>query len=218
MLLRVLLVMLVVVNAGVAAWWLLRAPPAVDANVPMLEGVPTLELIDAGTATVAATPPAPTTCYRYGPFRVATAFDAARTAIAREVLWTATARQVTGRARAWRVVLPQATRAQAVATAERIGAAGFSDYLVLPETDADANAIALGRYGGETAARERVQALAAAGFPALAEPVGAREVLWLDVAAPPGFSPASTTLGMTGTSIPCAGVVRDGRYTIPAPA
>lgn len=218
MLLRALLVMLLVLNAGVAAWWALRAPPAADAPVPLPNGVPMLELVEDGEGARADVAAAPAACFRYGPFRVASAFEAARTAIARDVLWTATARELAGAPRAWRVVLPQRSREEAVATAARIGAAGFSDYLVLPEGDADAHAIALGRYRSETAARERASTLAAAGFGALAEPVGAREVLWLDVAAGPGFAAASPTLGMTGARIPCEGVVRDGRYTIATPA
>ncbi len=219
MLLRALLVMLLVLNAGVAAWWLLRAPPVAQEAAPVPGDVPVLELVDAGERSATASAPAtPAACFRYGPFRVAPAFEAARTAIADEVLWTATARELAGAPRGWRVVLPQPTREQAVATAARIGAAGFSDYLVLPATGPDAHAIALGRYGSEASARDRARALAAAGFAALAEPVGAREVLWLDVAAAPGFEPASVALGMTGAPIPCAGVVPDGRYTIAAPA
>ena len=221
MLLRALLVMLLVLNAGVAAWWALRAPPAVNASVPLPEGVPALELVDDDgerERVAVASDAAPAACFRYGPFRAPTAFEAARTAIAREVLWTATARQFAGAPRAWRVVLPQRSREEAVATAARIGAAGFSDYLVLPEGGADAHAIALGRYRSESAARERAQTLAAAGFAALAEPVGAREVFWLIVAAGPGFDADSRTLGMAGAPIPCEGVARDGRYTIAAPA
>ncbi|MFZ5656071.1 MAG: hypothetical protein ACOY37_03250 [Pseudomonadota bacterium] len=218
MLLRALLVMLVVLNAGVAAWWALREPPQPAPAVEPLPGVPGLELVGPGGATAQAATPRPAACYRYGPFRNPRAFEAARAAIAREVLWTATARELATPPRGWRVVLPQPTREQAVATAARIGSAGFSDYLVLPATGADANTIALGRYGSEAAARDRVQALSAAGFPAVAEPVGAREVLWLDVAAAQGFDPVSGTLGMTGAAIPCAGVLRDGRYTIGAPA
>lgn len=217
MLLRGLLVLLGVLNAGVATWWLFRAPPRAPEPVVLAAGVPRLELVGGTTAT--ATPsPVPAACFRYGPFRNPAAFAAARTALAREVLWTATGRAFDTPPRGWRVVLPQPSREQATATAQRIGAAGFADYLVLPATGGDANAIALGRYGSEAAARERARALAAAGFPALAEPVGGRQVLWLDVAAPAGFAAASATLGMTGAAIPCEGVVRDGRYTVDAPA
>jgi hypothetical protein len=211
--------MLLVLNVGVATWWAFRAPPAGPAPVATPRGVPQLQLLPAADVPgIASRDSAPAACYRYGPFRVARAFDAARTAIAPEVMWTATARELAGAPRAWRVVLPQRSREEAVATAARIGAAGFADYLVLPASGADAHAIALGRYGSEAAARERAASLAAAGFGAIAEPVGAREVLWLDVAARAGFAPVSTTLGMTGAPIPCAGVVRDGRYTIASPA
>lgn len=222
MLLRALLVMLVVLNAGVAAWWMFRAPSALPSGAAQPDGVPLLQLADGPRpprdAPIAAAPAVPAACYRYGPFRDPAALAAAREAIAREVLWTATARSFASPPRGWRVILPQSTREQATATAARIGAAGFGDFLVLPATGADANAIALGRYGAEAAARERARSLVAAGFPALAEPVGGREVLWLDVAAGAGFAPASATLGMTGAPVPCAGVVRDGRYTIDAPA
>lgn len=220
MLLRALLVLLGVLNAGVATWWLFRAPPREPDAVALPAGVPVLELVGApaGAASASAVAQAPAACFRYGPFRNPAAFAAARTALASEVLWTATGRAFDTPPRGWRVLLPQPTREQATATAARIGAAGFADYLVLPATGADANAIALGRYGSETSARERAAALAAAGFPAVAEPVGGREVLWLDVAAPAGFAATSATLGMTGTAIPCDGVVRDGRYTVDAPA
>lgn len=219
MLLRALLVMLLVLNAGVAAWWALRGPPSATPPVRIPRGVPTLQLVgDSGEPAGATRDPSPAACYRYGPFRVARAFEAARAALADDVLWTAAARELAGAPRAWRVVLPQASREQAVATAARIGAAGFGDYLVLPAGGPDAHAIALGRYGSEAAARERASTLAAAGFAALAEPVGAREVLWLDVAAREGFAPRSAELGMSGAPIPCTGVPRDGRYTIASPA
>ncbi|WP_456954417.1 hypothetical protein [Lysobacter sp. HA35] len=223
MLMRALLVLLLVLNAGVAAWWALHAPTA-ERSLPMLPAdVPTLQLVGEPAAPVrvtgtAASAPVSLRCYRYGPFSNATAFAAARTAIANQVAWTATAEQLAGTPRAWRVVLPQPDRATATATAARIGAAGFSDFLVMPETGADANSIALGRYRNEVSARERVAALAKADFPAQAEPVGARVVQWLDVAASPAFAAHSATLGLDGAPIDCAGVVRDGRYTIPGPA
>lgn len=221
MLMRASLVLLLVLNAGVAAWWATHVPaPAADAPA-MPADVPVLQLADAPRSVAAAAPVLPGNglrCYRYGPFGNPAAFDAARRAIVAQVAWTATAEQVAGTPRAWRVMLPQPDRSTATATAARIGAAGFSDYLVLPETGDDPNAIALGRYRSEAAARERAARLAQAGFAARAEPVGGRVVQWLDVAATPAFDPHSTTLGLTGEPIDCAGVPRDGRYTIPGPA
>ncbi|WP_133479932.1 hypothetical protein [Cognatilysobacter segetis] len=219
MLMRALLVLLVVLNAGVAAWWALHADAPAPAVAALTADVPVLQLVaDARAPGNAPRPPAALRCFRFGPFTNAAAFAAARTAIAREVEWTATGEQIAGTPRAWRVVLPQPDRATATATAARIGAAGFSDFLVLPEGGIDANAIALGRYRSESAARERVAALARAGFDARAEPVGGRVVHWLDVAAAAAFAPVSATLGLTGTPIDCSGVVRDGRYTVPGPA
>ena len=83
--------------------------------------------------------------------------------------------------------------------AQRIAAAGFSDYLVLHE-GADANAIALGRYAGEGAARDRVSALVAAGFPARAEPlVDGVPTTWLDIAAAAGFDAARAQAAASAT-------------------
>ncbi|GAB2509303.1 hypothetical protein [Lysobacter humi (ex Lee et al. 2017)] len=216
MLIRALLVLLLVLNAGVAAWWAWHVPRP-PGEVAMATGVPALDLVSPPRATVTAHA-APSRCYRYGPFSDPAAFEAARTAIAPSVAWTATAEQPVSPPRAWRVLLPQPDRATAQATAARIGAAGFADFLVLPDGRPDAHSIALGRYRSESAARERVRSLAAAGFPAVAEPVGGRRVLWLDVAADGRFEPASPVLGLTGQAVDCAGVPRDGRYTIDAPA
>lgn len=220
MLIRALLVLLLVLNVGVAAWWAWHAPPPA-ADVALPAGVPALELVGGPAAVITATqatPARPTHCYRYGPFSDPAAFEAARTAIGPSVAWTAMAEQSLSAPRAWRVMLPQPDRATAQAAAARIGAAGFSDFLVLPEGGPDANAVALGRYRSESAARERMQRLVAAGFPAVAEPVGGRRLLWLDVAADSRFAPASSALGLTGAPVDCAGVPRDGRYTIDAPA
>lgn len=215
---RALLVLLLVLNAGVAAWWIVHVPaPAAPARA-LPPGVPLLQWADAPPARAAEPVPPGLRCYRYGPFNRADALAVARSAIAREVAWTAIAEQPVGTPRAWRVVLPQPDRATANATAARIGAAGFTDYLVMPETGTDANTIALGRYRSEAAARDRVARLAQAGFAASAEPVGAHVVRWLDVAAPPAFAPASATLGLTGAPLDCAGVPRGGRYTIRGPA
>ena len=71
-----------------------------------------------------------------------------------------------GPADGWRVYLPRLPTVDAArATAARIAEAGFSDYLVVAD-GADANTIALGRYGTEPAAQRRSAALRAAGFPA----------------------------------------------------
>ena len=145
MLTRSLIVLLVVLNLGVAAWWLLHddAGPA-----PLLQpaGVPRLQL-RAEAQPVRA--PAP---------------REARAALPPVTTTACTGEE--GSAAGWRVFLPpQASVAEADAAASRIAGAGFSDYLVLRE-GAEANAIALGRYGTREAAQRRTAALQAAGFAA----------------------------------------------------
>lgn len=216
MLMRGLLVLLLLLNAGVAAWWALHREPAPRAAFDALAGVPRLQLTDTPNAPTAAAVPA-ARCYRIGPFADAAALTVARSALAAGVRFSGTAVQLLSPPRGWRVLLAQPSHADAVATAARIGAAGFNDFLVMPDTGPDANSIALGRYGNEAAARARAQALATAGFPASADPVGGREALWLDVFADPSFQPPPAPAPVA-RAIDCAGVLRDGRYTIPAPA
>lgn len=231
MLTRALLVLLLVLNAGVAAWWALhdaaptRSPPAQPAGVATLQLVPSENSVRAASASsgiaassiAAAASVAPARCFRIGPFADAAALAAARSTLSAGVRYSATAVQLLSPPRGWRVVLAQRSHADAAATAARIGAAGFSDYLVMPDAGPDANIIALGRFGNGGAARAHAEALAAAGFAASAEPVGGREALWLDVAADAGFVPPAAP-APAARPIDCAGVLRDGRYTIRAPA
>ncbi|HLT44692.1 MAG TPA: SPOR domain-containing protein [Luteimonas sp.] len=150
MLIRSLIVLLVVLNLGVGAWWLLHDTPP---EAPLLQpaGVPRLQLREE------AAPPA-TAPLDGAVARVATAAadDQAGQAIA-----------CTGEeagAAGWRVYLPPLDSLDAAeATASRIRAAGFSDLLVMRE-GVEANSVALGRYGTREAAQRRIAALQAAGF------------------------------------------------------
>jgi len=214
---RALVVLLLMLNLGVAAWWALRPAPAAVAAYQPPEGAVRLQLlreVPASARPRAATKPAapaavqpepdtqqatttPTAsavpvdqarCFSFGPFADAATLDAARTRLSSLGATRANAREVTTAARGWRVFLPaQADRAAAEAMADRIRAAGFDDYLIVPAGD-EANSIALGRYGSERGARQREAALRAAGFEAQAQPIGdAATQRWLDVAAGPTF-------------------------------
>lgn len=175
---RACLVLLVVMNLAVAAWWIAQpsSVPMVPAEPPA--GVARLQLLDeTGAATATATPAMQAgdpRCVRFGPFP-----DDALLARARQVL-TALAdgaglKQVQTDASAadtWRVVMPPLPDAGgARETARRIGAAGFSDYLVIGE-GAEANSIALGQYSTLDAARKRQASLDKAGFRAQVHPQG----------------------------------------------
>lgn len=203
MLVRALIVLLVVLNAGVTTWWIAHdpLPPApTSAEAP---GVVRLQLASEGGTPVAqrtaATPAAdasgnpaaaatPARCFAFGPFASAVAAQAAANVLRPRVTRLATREQAGGTgATGWRVYLPPAAdRDGALAMAQRIGAAGFDDFIVIRE-GADANGIALGRYRSESSARRRVDALKAGGFDARIAPLGGTTAYWIDVEASAGF-------------------------------
>lgn len=219
MTLRASLVLLVVLNLGVALWWALRsdtppraveAPPSGIARLQLLSERPALRPatmaapasaapdIPAPTqATSTPAPPAPAPvpaaperCYSAGPFADTAALDAARTALAPMASRLRSRELQENGGRGWRVYLPAAAdRAAADANAQRLRAAGFTDLVVVGD-GAEANSVALGRFSTEARARAHAAALQAAGFAAKAEALGeTRSRYWLDFAAGPGFDP-----------------------------
>ena len=206
MLIRTLIVLLIALNLGVAAWWITRPEPPSAQAPAMPGGAARLQLLSEGApapaaAVPAATPPAvappaaapPTAtaveqapqCFSLGPFADAAAALAATTRIGRQAT-RVQPREVAGKgASAYSVYLPpSADRDAAQALAQRIGAAGFDDYLVI-NTGELANGIALGRYRSRESAEGRQSALRAAGFPAQVQAVGEESAAqwWLDLAA-----------------------------------
>lgn len=205
---RALIVLLLVLNLGVAAWWLLRDAPPAPARTASAADVPGLRLVSelpaaertrlqAGRAGEAPTTPAPAAatpdddgngtvatpvqCYAFGPFADADAAEAARTALAGTGRRLSVRREAGRGGTHWDVRMPsQADRAAAQALASRIDAAGFKDYYVIA-TGAAANSIALGRFGDEQAARRHQAALQAAGFAALVDAPQQAERWWLDL-------------------------------------
>lgn len=232
MLARALIVLLLVLNLGVAAWWTLRPDPAAPSPAPHPAGVARLQLAsERGASAVAprapaneaetaapadaasATPPATdqatpqaAACFRIGPF----ADTAAATALQRRLPPEAAAVQLRSEAPRtgnWSVAMPpQADRAAAQALTQRLDAAGFKDYYIIA-SGAAANGIALGRFGGEDAARRHQAALQAAGFAAQMQPPGGATTVWLDLQAAPGFDSRAASLLPAGVRIagrPCA--------------
>jgi len=192
---RALLLLLLVLNVGVAAWWMLRpdAPPATPAPAPV---APPLHLVGeiataasrpASASSLHATSPAmpmaagTARCLRLGPFASDAALAHAQSVLQPQAVRMVVATVPTSTTRGWRVWLPPlADRAAAQAMATRISSAGFSDYYVVP-AGAEANSIALGRYGNADAAQRRQAQLQAAGFAAKAEPLGGA-TRWIDIA------------------------------------
>jgi len=218
---RALLILLLVLNVGVATWWATRTSPSPPTAAEPPPGVARLQLVGEPSGAVAAMAPmAPMAtpaaaavqpnavaspaaavavdshapqCFSFGPFTDGQAVIAAQARL-QPLTQRIVVRERRDSGRGWRVLLPALPSAeQAEATAQRIAAAGFSDYLVVRE-GAEVNSIALGRYGNETAARRHAAAVVAAGFAARAEALGVTQT-WLDVSAAPGFdAPAAQRL------------------------
>lgn len=195
MLLRALIVLLVVVNLGVAAWWATRAPPPPPAAASQPAGVPRLQLLSEAPRPAPAPPTVravaiATQCFRFGPFATPAALRRAHARVLPQVSRVDAREEASGIASGWRVYMPpQASRVEAQAIVDRLTAAGIDDLMLVPD-GGEANAIALGRYSSEAGARRRQAALAAAGFTARVAPLGVDTMGWLHVGAGAGFDPA----------------------------
>jgi len=201
MLNRFLIVVLAILNVGVALWWMAPRAPEPQPPEPAETGVARLELVAPealpATAAVAATPAAEATeppaaaadstaerCLSLGPFADKARAQAAVATLGADLL-RPHLREVPPRAASsYRVILPPAaTREEAQATAKRIADAGFGDYFVMGQGE-EANAIALGQYRSREGAERRQSALVEAGFPAQLLASGGEEASswWLDAA------------------------------------
>ena len=221
MLTRALIVLLIVLNLGVAAWWAFRPSPGVAADTT-LAGVPKLQLAGERksplppVAPVATPTPAATTttppsveiankddapqCFRFGPFADAASAEAAVAKLRASVRKAASHTASSG-GKAWTVWLPPfADMTSAQAKALEIAGAGIKDYYVVAQGP-QANAIMLGRYGGEDNAQRRIAELRAKGIEAQVQPPqDAKPQSWVDVAAARGFgfAAAQARVGAVG--------------------
>ena len=161
MIIRAIIVLLVVLNLGVAAWWLLHdAPP--QAVVAQPTGVPRLQLLDETASSPGAASQAQAQAQAEAQAEARSPAAApARAAIAMPAGCQGPAEP----GDSWRVYLSDPGSPEAAqAMGERIGAAGFSDFLVMRE--GEANSIALGLFSTLEGAQRRVESLQAKGFPA----------------------------------------------------
>lgn len=228
MLLRAAIVILIVLNLGVAAWWWAGGGAATPVSAPAKGSEPQLRLLAearqqlpapvedaAGMPEAETAGPAPTNaltaapaaerCLRLGPFADAPTRDALL-ADARALADRVLPREAPARAgRGWQVSLPPlASREEALAMAERMRAAGVADLYVMTQGEA-ANSIALGRYGSEEAARRREASLRALGFAAQASPVGGGAAQWwLDLRLRADADPASLRGRVGVRAVDCA--------------
>ncbi len=229
MLIRALIVLLIALNLGAAAWWISRPDTLPDAPPVQPAGVARLQLLSEVRTSAPAAPPAvapvlpaapaaaspvaepavTAQCFRLGPFADQAAAQAAGARIGNQAS-RLTPREVPGKeAAGYNVSLPpSADRETAQALAQRIGAAGFDDYLVIG-SGAQTNGIALGRYRSREGAERRQSALKAAGFDAQLQPVGSEGAAqwWLDLAAVTGVTASrlqSVTAAAQSRSLDCA--------------
>lgn len=227
---RALLVLLVMLNIGIALWWVLRPAAEPSGSWSPPAGVPRLRLLGeqegamgdvarqveaesaaSASASASAVADAGLRCVTFGPFDGAVAATGAREALQPLGASHMRVREVPGTPRGWRVLIPpQADSAQADALAARIRQAGFDDLMVMSSGE-DANGIALGLYRSESAAGRREANLRAAGFSAQTQRWGdAATTHWLDVAAAPGFDADAARRAASAPrlqEIECAGVV-----------
>lgn len=219
MLTRASIVLLLVLNLGVAAWWALRPAPRVPAADAALAHVPKLQLASERPSppTVAATPPpSPATratpmeaatkdamqqCYRFGPFVDIASADAAAAKL-RTSVQRATSRTIASGGKDWSVWLPpMADVAAAKAKSLEIAGAGIKDYYIVANGE-QANAIMLGRYGSEDNARRRIAELRGKGVEAqVRPPQDAVPQSWVDVAASRGYGFAAAQARIGATSV-----------------
>jgi len=188
MLPRAILVLLLVMNLAVAAWWLTRDAPAPAATVAAAPtGIPRLRLLSEGRAAVPEpVAPAPA-CHRFGPYSDAGMLEAARVAAADIAGGAGSAGETTvpgPRPDRWRVALPPPVDGDSAALATRIVAAGFEDTVIVAEGP-EAGSIALGRFSTPDAAERRSAALREAGFRAQVHPVGG-DSTWIVLPLPEG--------------------------------
>lgn len=221
MLTRALIVLLVVLNLGVALWWMLRPATPDPAHDPAVAGAPLLELlavsppaVDAargGPVARSARPPAVAdACHRYGPYADADRAAAAMAGLEPQVVLARLRREWPGAGDSWRIFLAAADVDAAVAAAERIDAAGFDDYYVVRE-GVDAGIVALGLYRTRSRADTRATALRNAGFEVRVEPVGGGDPeYWVEIAAPAGFDAAAAAAPVAASRVEpraCDGLV-----------
>lgn len=198
MILRGLVVLLICLNLGVAAWWALHEPPRPMPPPARDDGVGSLVLLgeaeappSADAAELGAVPvplPAEPACLSLGPFGTPAELRAAMAALTPGVARIQFREVPATELRGYRVFLPAAgSREAALATARQLAARGVRDYYVVT-AGAQENTVSLGLFRELENANKRREELAGLGFQAVLEPrTEDAAQWWIDLAAEPGF-------------------------------
>lgn len=212
MLARALLLSLLLMNVGVAAWWWWR-PATVAAPTPASDdGIASLRLlseVDAERNTTdtpeLAGPPEPRggdpdqRCLRIGPFLTQSDLRRAMNALTPAVdrIQFSETRALTNRG-FWVFLPAEGTREVALATARELSAKGLRDYYVVTAGDRE-NTISLGLYRDLANAELRRNEVQALGFaPQLQERQDETPNYWVEVAGAPGLDWRAQLGGYSG--------------------
>jgi cell division septation protein DedD len=201
MFLRLLFLLLLALNAGVAGWLLFGRhaaplPPPTDPGVAELRllserpGSPAPRAAEAERAARSNATQASDRCLSIGPFTTQADTRNAVDALTPHVARIQFREQQATQSRGWWVFLPAfSSREDAVATARELSAKGVHDYYVVTAGDQQ-NMVSLGLFHDPDNARRRRDQLAALGFrPQLTERTETLPEYRVDVALPsaPGF-------------------------------
>ena len=217
MVLRALLLLLLCMNLGVAAWWLGHrepveaAMPATDRGIPPLRLLAEMERSAPGeSAAELAEAPVPLAadarCLALGPFespaQLRVAMDRLLPRVERIQF-----REVPAVAlRGYRVYLPPAgSRQEALQVARALSAQGVADYYVVT-AGPQQNTVSLGLFRDLANATQRRDVLAALGYAPIVEPrTEPVSQWWIDIAAAPGFDWRSVIAadGLRDAPAPC---------------
>lgn len=194
MFLRLLFVLLTALNIAVGAWLLLGQPYG-RGGTPSDPGVTELRLLSELPET-GPTPPAAAvsaaasvpshgrrySCLALGPFATQRDLRDARQALSAQATRMRSRQEHASQTSGWWVYLPaSASRAQALAQAQRLDQHHVGDYFVVSSGD-QTNTISLGLFKDPDNARKRRDEVVTAGFPArMAERSETVPEYWLDL-------------------------------------
>ena len=208
MILRAAIVFLLILNLGVAAWWLGGASLRAAAPAPVIDtSQPGLRLVNEPIVAKPIVVPPPTAvpakpeaavkpasaeqleiprvavaasalCLSFGPFEDAAARDVVRPRL-QALAEKLVARDAQARtARGWRVYMPSLASREDAQQVVEKIKAAGINDWYIIANGSEANSIALGRYGSEESARRRQAQLNGKGFEARAEPLGDTPPQW----------------------------------------
>ena len=204
MLPRILVLLLLVLNATVALWWIFRAPPTPPRLPATEQGVPGLSLlreVNSGAAPRLPEMPdaASLECLDIGPFPSRAEMERAFQALTPLATRIQFREDVQRNQRGWWVYLPAPdSREAALAVARDLSAQGLRDYYVVT-AGSNENTVSLGLFRERANAETRRAEVREAGYAAEITPrIDERPEFWISVEVPVGDTWRSSLKGYSG--------------------